>query len=146
MAVTTQKLKDYLNGNQTIILATIGFEGAPDVRTIGGFGISEFTIYLSTTKESNKVKQLEKENKVAIFFPHDNEFISTSFNATVFGRADLVETEIEFNKGKDLIQGRKPHLNISKETHHIYKISPDSIKTVDLSEKRPEDRVSVMKF
>lgn len=146
MAVTTQRLKDYLNGNQTIILATIGIDGAPDVRTIGGFGISEFTIYLSTAKESNKVKQLEKVNKVALFFQHDNEFISKYFNATVFGRADLVDTEVEFNKGKDLIQGRKPHLNISKETHNIYKISPEFIKTVDLSEKRPEDRVAVFEF
>jgi uncharacterized pyridoxamine 5'-phosphate oxidase family protein len=146
MAVTTQKLKDYLNGNQTIILATVGIDGTPDVRTIGGFGITEFTVYISTAKDSNKVKQIEKENKVALFFQHDNEFISNHFNVTVFGRAALVNTEVEFNKGKDLILNRKPHLNISKETHNIYKITSESIKTVDLGEKKPEDRISILKL
>lgn len=146
MAVTTNKLKDYLNGNQTIILATVGIDGAPDLRTIGGFGISDFTVYISTANDSNKVKQLEKENKVALFFQHENQFISKYFNVTIFGRAELVNTEVEFNKGKDLILNRKPHLNISKDTHNIYKVTPESIKTVDLGEKKPEERVSVLKF
>jgi uncharacterized pyridoxamine 5'-phosphate oxidase family protein len=146
MAVTTSKLKDYLNKNQTIILATVGIDGAPDIRTIGGFGINDFTVYISTAKDSNKVKQLEKENKVALFFQQDNEFISSYFNATIFGKAEVVNTEAEFDKGKALILNRKPHLNILKETHQIYKIIPESIKTVDIGEKKPEERVSVLKF
>ncbi|GEM_PF-4073709 len=61
MAATEEKIKEYMKMNQTIILATIDSDGVPDIRTLGGYGLSDYVIYFSTLKTSNKVKQLEEK-------------------------------------------------------------------------------------
>lgn len=146
MTAVAEKLKEYLKGNQSIILATVGTNGAPDLRIIGGFGLTDFTIYIATSKESNKVRQIEQENRVALLFQHENEFVSKFYNVTIFGKALLVSTETEFIKARKLILNRKPHLHILRETHNIYKIIPDTIKTLDMGEKNPDKRISIFQL
>lgn len=144
MAVTIDKIKKFLQSVPILILATEGTEGGPDIRTIGGFGLKDFTIYFATNKGTNKVKQLEHEDRVALFFQNDNQLISKFFNVTLYGKAQLIHEKEEFNDAKELILDRKPNLNISKDTHFIYKIKAHTIKTVDLSEKNPDERVSLI--
>ncbi|WFR54780.1 pyridoxamine 5'-phosphate oxidase family protein [Anaerocolumna sp. AGMB13025] len=146
MAATEEKIKEYLKMNQTIILTTIDADGIPDIRTLGGYGISDYDIYFATLKESNKVKQLEGNSNVAVFIQHENQFISKFFNVTIYGKACLINNEKEYETGKTLIISRKPSLKIQKDTHYIYKILPEKIKVLDFSEQNLNERVSIFKL
>jgi nitroimidazol reductase NimA-like FMN-containing flavoprotein (pyridoxamine 5'-phosphate oxidase superfamily) len=146
MAVTEEKIKEYLKMDQTIILATIDTEGIPDIRTLGGYGISDYVIYFATLKDSNKVKQLENNSYVAVFIQHENQFIAKFFNVTIYGKARLVDNEKEFETGKALITSRKPSLKIHEDTHYIFKILPEKIKALDFSEQNLNERVTVFKL
>jgi uncharacterized pyridoxamine 5'-phosphate oxidase family protein len=146
MAVTEEKIKKYLKMNRTIILSTIDTDGVPDIRTLGGYGISDYIIYFSTLKTSNKVKQIEGKNDVAVFIQHENQFISKFFNVTIYGKAILIENDSEYESGKTLILSRKPSLKIHKETHNIYKVIPNKIKVLDFSEQNLNERISIIKL
>jgi len=144
MAITEEKIKEYLKMNQTIVLATIGIDGIPDIRPLGGYGISDYIIYFSTSKTSNKVKQITNKKEVSLLFQHENQFISKFFSVTIYGEAILVENEKEFEKGKELILSRKPALKISKDTHYIYKVVPKKIKALDFAEQNLNERTTVI--
>ncbi len=146
MAVTEERIKEYLRMNQTIILATTDADGIPDIRTLGGYGISDYVIYFSTSKISNKVKQIEGKKNVAVFIQHENQFISKFFNVTIYGEAILIENESEYEDGKTLILSKKPSLKINKETHNIYKVIPKKIKVLDFSEQNLNERISIIEF
>jgi general stress protein 26 len=146
MAAAEDKIKEYLKMNQTIVLATTDKEGAPDIRTLGGYGLSDYNVYFATSKSSNKVVQIEKINKVAVFFQHENQYISKFFNVTIYGEAILAEQEKEYERGKELILNRKPHLKINQETHNIYKILPRKIKVLDFGEQNESERVTIIDF
>ncbi len=146
MAVQEERIKEYLRMNQTIILATTDADGIPDIRTLGGYGISDYVIYFATAKSSNKVKQIEGKKAVAVFIQHENQFISKFFNVTIYGEAVLLENETEYEDGKTLILSRKPSLKIHKDTHNIYKVIPKKIKVLDFSEQNLNERISIIEF
>lgn len=146
MAVAEEKIKEYLKMNQTIILATIDADKTPDIRTLGGYGISDYVIYFSTLKTSNKVKQIEANKEVTVFIQHENQFISKFFNVTIYGEAILLENESEYEDGRTLILSRKPSLKIHKDTHNIYKVIPKKLKVLDFSEQNLNERISVIEF
>ncbi len=131
---------------QTIILATIDADGIPDIRTLGGYGISDYVIYFSTSKSSNKVKQLKGKKEVAVFSQHENQFISKFFNVTIYGEAILIENDTEYEDGKTLILSRKPSLKIHKDTHNIYKVIPKKIKVLDFSEQNLNERITIIEL
>lgn len=144
MSASEEKIKEYLKTNQRIVLATVDKEGSPDVRILGGYGMSGYTIYFSTSKASNKNTQISNNNNTAILFQHDNQFISKYFNVTLYGDATLIENNAEFEKGKELILNKNPNLKLSQDTHNIYKIVPDKIKVLDFGESDTQDRVTVI--
>lgn len=146
MAATEERIKEYLRMNQTIILATIDGDGFPDVRTLGGYGLSGYIIYFSTLNTSNKVRQIAGNNEVTIFIQHENQFISKFFNVTIYGEAILIENEAEYEKGKSLILTRKPSLKMNRNTHNIYKVIPKKIKALDFSEQNLNEKISIIEF
>ncbi|MDF2800557.1 MAG: pyridoxamine 5-phosphate oxidase-related FMN-binding [Anaerocolumna sp.] len=146
MAVSEDKIKEYLRMSHTIILATTDLEGLPDIRTIGGFGVTGYEIYFSTSNKSNKVIQIEKNNEVAVFFQHENQFISKYFNVTVYGHAELLTHKADINNAKEIILTRNGGLKIAKDTHNIYKVLPKRIKILDFAEKNANERTHVIQF
>ncbi len=142
MAASEEKIKEYLKMNQTIILATSDRDGVPDIRTLGGFGVSDYVIYFATSKTSNKVNKKE----VTVFIQHENQFISKFFNVTIYGEAILLEADSEYNHGKTLILSRRPSLKIRKDTHNIYKVMPKKLKVLDYSEQNSKERISILEF
>lgn len=146
MAASEEKIKDYLKMSQTIILATTNKDGAPDLRTLGGYGLSEYVIYFSTIKDSHKVAQLNSKKDVAVLIQHENQYISKFFNVTIYGEAVLLENDQEFEYGKNLILARKPSLKIRKDTHFIFKIIPKKLKVLDFSEQNQKERSFVIEF
>ncbi len=146
MAVSEEKIKEYLRMSQTIILATTDLEGLPDIRTIGGFGVTGYEIYFSTSNTSNKVHQIAKNNEVAVFFQHENQFISKYFNVTVYGHAELLTQKADINNAKEIILARNGVLKLAKDTHNIYKVIPKRIKVLDFAEKDAKERIHVIQF
>ncbi len=146
MSASEQKIKEYLRANQRIILATTDGEGNPDVRILGGYGMEEYTVYFSTTKNSSKNNQLSENKNTAVLFQHDNQYISRYFNVTLYGEAVLLDKSSEYEKGKDIIVNKNPNIKITKETHNIYKIIPQKLKVLDFGEPTAEDRVTILSF
>lgn len=141
MAISEEKVKEYLRMSQTIILATTDLEGLPDIRTIGGFGVSGYEVYFSTSKNSNKVHQIAENNQVAVFFQHENQFISKYFNVTIYGHAEILTQKEDINHAREIIQNRSLSLKLGKDTHYIYKVIPKKIKILDFSEKNENERI-----
>lgn len=144
MAVSEEKIKEYLKSNQRIVLATVNTEGSPDIRILGGYGVDGYTIYFSTTKTSNKNLQLNENKNTAVLFQHDNQFISKYFNVTIYGEAVLLGNDLEFEKGRDSILNKNPNIKITTKTHNIYKIIPKNLKVLDFGEANTEDRVTLI--
>lgn len=140
MAINNKEIQDYLNNSKSLVLATVNNAGEPDIRTLGGYGISEFEIYFATAKESNKVKQLDVNNEVAVLFQHENQVIPDFLNITLYGKAVPVKGE-DFAAGKAVIAKRRPQNAAAEQTHNIYRIKPERIKVLDFKASNPEERV-----
>lgn len=140
MPISNQEIKDYLNQSKTLVLATVNDAGEPDIRTLGGYGISEFEIYFATAKGSNKVKQLDNNRQVAVLFQHENQVIPDFINITLYGKAILTEGE-DFKAGKEIILKRRPQNAAAEETHNIYRVKPEKIKVLNFNAPNPEERV-----
>ncbi len=146
MSASEEKIKEYLKANQRIVLATVDKEGSPDVRILGGYGISGYTIYFSTSKSSNKNTQIDSNNNIAVLFQHDNQFISKYFNVTIYGDAQLLDSNKEFEKGREVILNKNPNIKITVETHNIYKIVPKKLKVLDFGESDIQDRTTIIQL
>ncbi len=51
MAASEDKIKEYLKMNQTIILATADKDGVPDIRTLGGYGLSDYVMQFAVIRK-----------------------------------------------------------------------------------------------
>ncbi len=140
MSINKEEIKTYLKDSKTLSLATVNEAGEPDIRTLGGYGVSDFEIYFATAKESNKVKQLKNKNEVAVLFQHENQIIPEFVNVTLYGKAVLAEGE-DFITGKQAILERRPQLSTVIEGHNIYRLKTERIKVLDFKASTPSDRV-----
>jgi uncharacterized pyridoxamine 5'-phosphate oxidase family protein len=141
MAIKEQEIKEYFKNSESLELVTVDESGEPDIRTLGGYGVSELNVYFATAKGSNKVNQLNSNNKVAILFQHENQEISSFINITIYGKAVLVKGQ-EFKTGKEIIAKRRPQITATEETHNIYRVDPKKIKVLNFSSSIPEERIS----
>ncbi len=140
MSINKEEIKAYIKNSKTLSLATVNDAGEPDIRTLGGYGVSDFEIYFATAKESNKVKQLKNINEVAVLFQHENQTIPDFVNVTLYGKAVLTEGE-DFITGKQAILERRPQLSVAIASHNIYKLKTERIKVLDFKASNPGDRV-----
>lgn len=143
MSINKEEIKAYLKNSKTLSLATVNEAGEPDIRTLGGYGISDFEIYFATAKESNKVKQLKNKNEVAVLFQHENQIIPEFVNVTLYGKVVLTEGE-DFVLGKQAILERRPQLSAVIEGHNIYRLKTERIKVLDFKASAPSDRVHII--
>lgn len=141
MSIDKEEIKVYLNNSKTLALATVNEAGEPDIRTLGGYGVSGLEIFFATAKESNKVKQLERNNEVAVLFQHENQTVPDFVNVTLYGRALLTEGD-ELGTGRQVILNRRPQLSSVIHNHNIYKIKAERIKVLDFKASEPAQRVS----
>ncbi len=140
MSINNEEIKAYLQNSKTLYLATVNEAGEPDIRTLGGYGISDFEVYFATAKDSNKVKQLKSKNEVAVLFQHENQTIPEFINVTLYGKAILTVGE-DFITGKQTILERRPQLSAVIESHNIYRLRTERIKVLDFKASAPNDRV-----
>ncbi|MHC1681961.1 MAG: pyridoxamine 5'-phosphate oxidase family protein [Clostridiaceae bacterium] len=144
MSFNENQINDYLNNSKTLVLATVGDENKPELRTLGGYGVKNDVIYFSTGKGSNKVKQLEINPEVSVLFQHENQVIPNFINITVNGVAEELKDSEDFNRALEVIKQRRPQLNATEETHKIYAVKPSLIKILDFTKEAPEERVKII--
>lgn len=146
MSNKNKKINEYLEISKTAVLATVDSNNNPNIRTIGGFGVKEITIYFSTAKESSKVEQLKSNTNVSLLFQHENQVIPNFVNVEIKGIAEELKGKDQFEEGFKYILKRRPQLNITEKTHNIYKVVPIEIKVLDFSKEKAEERIQKIEF
>lgn len=141
-----KEISEYLESSKTAVLATVDSNNNPNIRTIGGFGVNDITIYFSTAKKSKKVEEIEGNNNVSLLFEHENQERSKFVNIEVKGIAEEVKGEDRFDEGLKYIAKRRPELKLAGDTHNIYRVVPKEIKVLDFSKEKPEERIQKIEF
>lgn len=146
MSNKNKEISEYLESSKTAVLATVDSNNNPNIRTIGGFGVKDITIYFSTAKKSNKVEQIKSNNNVSLLFEHENQERSNFVNIEVKGIAEEVKDKDQFEEVLKYITKRRSQLKLAEDTHNIYKIVPKEIKKLDFSKEKPEERIQKIEF
>lgn len=146
MSNKNEKISKYLERSKTAVLATIDSNNTPNIRTIGGFGVEGITVYFATAKQSNKVEQIESNNNVSLLFEHENQERAKFVNVEVKGIAEEAKGIDQFKEGLKYIIKRRAQLELSADTHNIYKVVPKEIKVLDFSKEKAEERIQRIEF
>lgn len=147
--VTVSELKkeveNYINSTKYIVLGTVK-DNIPIQRTLGGFANDGYTIYFTTNRNTEKVKQIEKNRFVSLLFQHEGQDIKSFKNVSIIGRAAQISGENELKKAIALIGGRNPRFKERVEKGEtkdtaIFRVEPVEIKFIDFSKGIGADSV-----
>jgi pyridoxine/pyridoxamine 5'-phosphate oxidase len=142
MALTKNEILRYVRENKSIVLATAQESGQPDLRTLGGYNFDGFTLYFGTSSTSDKVKQIDGNNRVSVLLQQEGQDIKDFKNITIYGTAERL-TGADYEAGKKKIRERRPNAEFDEKVKYIYKVTARQIKVLDFSEK-PEDRITII--
>ncbi|NMW19722.1 MAG: hypothetical protein HKK66_12030 [Chlorobiaceae bacterium] len=87
--IKTEILKYILDAKYGL-LNYVRSDQSPISRTIGSFAPDGENLFFSTGKESSKVREIEKNNRVSFFFEHDNQAPESWKSLLLIGNAELV--------------------------------------------------------
>lgn len=125
-----KEISDYIYDNKSLVLSTVDEVGNPNLRHIGGYTIDGKDILFSTRFDTDKSKEIENNNNVALLFQHEGQ--QAPKNITIYGRAEkLGKTEAE--QAANLIKERRPQLNYDPQVNVIFKVTTDTIKVLDFT-------------
>ena len=134
MAWSKEQIETYIKDTKSLVLATVNENGEPELRSIGGYGIRDLTIYFSTAKASAKTAQIKNNPRVALLFLQEG--LAVPKNITVYGTAGTVEDHAA-EEGIAVIRERRPKILYDDKTQVIYRINVEKIKILDFeSEKK----------
>ena len=142
MALNEKEIQNYLKENKSVVLATTGADGQPDLRSLGGYNFDGFTLYFGTSAKTNKVKQIADNSKVSVLVQHEGQVIPNFKNVTIYGVAKKL-SGTEYEAGKKIIQERRPNAEFDENVKSIFKVVPGSIKVLDFTAKQ-EEQISVI--
>jgi general stress protein 26 len=142
MALSKKEIYQYLSENKSVVLATVGKDGQPDLRSLGGYNFDGFHLYFGTASNSKKVEQIKDNSKVSILIQHEGQVIPDFKNITIYGVAKQLSSD-EYIIGRQKIQERRPNADYQEGVKHIYKIIPSRIKILDFTAK-PEEQVTII--
>ena len=134
------EIHDYLVENKSLVLATAGLDGSPQVRHIGGYQVRDLDIFFLTTAGTEKTKEIEKNPQVAALFQHEGQAVPK--NITVYGKAGRL-TGKEADDGAKLIQQRRPQLVYDPKINEIYKIEAETVKLLDFGRENKQEIIRV---
>jgi nitroimidazol reductase NimA-like FMN-containing flavoprotein (pyridoxamine 5'-phosphate oxidase superfamily) len=129
---------DYVSGSKWAIIATVKDGKVPVLRTIGGFANEGLNVYFSTGKETEKVKQISKNQNVAIFFQHEGQERAKFRSVTITGEAKLLSENNGLAKAVAVLGNKNPKFkekieNGGLDKTAVYQIEPKTIKSLDFS-------------
>ena len=138
MSELKNKVVDYIGKTKFAVLATIGEDNAPKLRTIASFANDELKIYFSTGKSTAKVKQIKENPEVTLLFQHEGQQLAEFRNIILTGTAKILDGEEEFEKAVNLLGARSQRFKERVEQGQledtlIFVIEPKKVKSLDFS-------------
>ncbi len=137
---TLKEAEAYIAETKRVVLATVTLEGEPALRTLGGFASDGLTVYLSTSKTSGKVEQLEVNPQATLLFQHEGQEVPGFRNVILTGTVTQVSSisGSEYEKAIALLSTKSPRFKERAEKgdlegNVILKLEPRKVKLLDLS-------------
>lgn len=125
-----KEIRDYIYDNKSLVLSTVDEVGNPNLRHIGGYTIDGKDIIFQTRIDTDKLKEIDNNNNVALLFQHEGQ--QAPKNVTIYGRAEKLD-KTEAEQAANLIKERRPQLNYDPQVNVIFKVTTDSIKVLDFT-------------
>jgi general stress protein 26 len=145
MALTNEQIEKYLKDTKRILLSTVTQDNKPDIRILGAIATDGVKTYFSTVGNARKVKQIENNPNVAIYFEAPNQEFPNYINATVYGKAKRVSCEKGIEKAVSLIKEKLPNFELTDEKA-IFVVEPDEIKIYNSSAELAQDKIQIVKY
>lgn len=145
MALTNEQIEKYLKDTKRILLSTVTQDNKPDIRILGAIATDGVKTYFSTVGNARKVKQIENNPNVAIYFEAPNQEFPNYINATVYGKAKRVSGEEGIEKAVSLIKEKLPNFELTEEKA-IFVVEPDEIKIYNSSAELAQDKIQIVKY
>lgn len=145
MALSNEQIEKYLKDTKRILLSTVTQDNKPDIRILGAIATDGVKTYFSTVGNARKVKQIENNPNVAIYFEAPNQEFPNYINATVYGKAKKVSCEKGIEKAVSLIKEKLPNFELTEEKA-IFVVEPDEIKIYNSSAELAQDKIQIVKY
>ncbi|OPY58896.1 MAG: General stress protein 26 [Pelotomaculum sp. PtaU1.Bin035] len=149
MSIVENKVLEYLSQTKLIILATVNEDKEPVLRVLGAFAVDGLVTYFSTNKNTAKVKQIQSNPTVSVFYQHENQEAPFFVNVAVTGKASEVTEKEELDKVIKLISDRSPNFKSRVENNEIidtifFRVDPKEVKVLDFSKGAGPNAVQVI--
>jgi general stress protein 26 len=145
MALTNEQIEKYLKDTKRILLSTVTEDNKSDIRILGAIATDGVKTYFSTAADARKVKQIENNPNVAVYFEAPGQAFPNYINATVYGKARKVECEKGIEKAVSLIKENLPNFELTPEKA-IFVVEPDEIKIYNSSAELAQDKIQIITF
>jgi general stress protein 26 len=152
MSIEKKEIEEYLTATKYVVLATVNEENTPALRVMGAFGVNGFSVYYSTKKDTAKVKQIDANPKVTVYFQHENQEPAKFINVSISGNAIQLSDQTDIDEAVRVISARSAKFreNVEKnglaDNVYLYRVDPGEVKILDRRNGAGPDSVSVIKF
>ena len=92
VAMTDKEIWDFIESQKTVQVATINKDGTPHLMPLW-FAIEDGRIVLETFTKSQKVKNLERDDRISILF-EDGDTYEKLRGVSIKGRVELVQDDV----------------------------------------------------
>ena len=138
MSDATIEAVNYIEKSPYALLVTVGEKNRPFVREIGPFVNDGLDIYFVTRRDSRKVRHINVNSFVTLYFPNTKQDAKEFRSVAVTGKAARVPEGNEFNGVLKKLDGKSPGYMkyIGKEGFKIwtiYKMTAESLQSTDYS-------------
>lgn len=138
MSDTTQQAVCCIEKSSHALLVTIGEGNKPSVREIGPFVNNGLDIYFVTRIDSQKVKHINSNPFITLYFPNMNKAVKEFRSVAVSGTVERVPEGNEFDGVLEKLDQKSPCYKkyISNEGFTIwtiYKMTATSLQSTDYS-------------
>jgi nitroimidazol reductase NimA-like FMN-containing flavoprotein (pyridoxamine 5'-phosphate oxidase superfamily) len=139
---------NYIESSPFALLVTVGDELKPCLRHIGPLVNIGLDIYFVTRIDSQKVKQIEVNPLITLYFQRSNQTVEEFKSIAVSGKAVRLPDGDEFDDVLEKLGEKSPGYKkyISSEGFKvwaIYKISSKSLECTDLSKSTKTVKVNI---
>jgi pyridoxamine 5'-phosphate oxidase len=141
MSQTASKseIQTYIVDSKYALLTYVRSDLSPISRTIGSYSPDGEDLFFSTSKESAKVKEIEKNKRVSFFFEHDNQAPESWKSLLLIGDAEPLSVgSTDYEKAVERLGAKSPRFRerIAKgdlDSAIIYKVKTSELEYLDRS-------------
>jgi nitroimidazol reductase NimA-like FMN-containing flavoprotein (pyridoxamine 5'-phosphate oxidase superfamily) len=138
MSDATVEAVNYIEKSPYALLVTVGEKNRPFVREIGPFVNDGLDIYFVTRRDSRKVRHVNVNSFVTLYFPNTKQDAQEFRSVAVTGKAARLPEGNEFNGVLEKLDRKSPGYKkyISNEGFKIwtiYKMTAESLQSTDYS-------------